>query len=210
MTRVLIADDHEVTLRGIHALVQEAFEEVSIDAATDYPTLMTALQGRRYDLLILDLLMPGANVMDALREIRARHAELPILILTAVTELEYVFETMKVGANGLIHKHRAAGELVTAIRQVASGADYLHPETAAAIASSVRPVDTTLLHTRLSQREFEIFCAIARGKALKEIAGDLSLSDKTIATYLGRIREKTGLTTYVDIARYALQQGLTD
>jgi DNA-binding NarL/FixJ family response regulator len=117
---------------------------------------------------------------------------------------------MKAGANGLIHKHRGSDDLVDAIRQVAGGGQYLHPETAIAVAGALRDEKQSLLHERLSARELEILRLIAQGRAVKEIAADLHLSDKTIATYVSRIREKTGLSSPVDMARYALQHRLVE
>lgn len=210
MKNVLIADDHEVTLRGIRQIIEEEFADAAICAVKDYPSVIAELPRRPWDLLLLDVLMPGANIIDALAKIRALNAAVPILILTALTEVEYVFETMRAGANGIIHKHRAGEELVLAIKQVAAGGTYLHAETATAVATTLRTTDPALPHRRLSEREMEIFRLIARGRAVKEIAGELSLSDKTVATYLGRIREKTGLGTHVDIARYALLHKLVE
>ena len=210
MRHVLVADDHEVTRRGVSEIVREAFDGVQIHEAQDSASVAALLDACKWDLILLDVMMPGEDVMTTLGRIRAVDPGVPILILTAALELEYVIQTMKAGANGLIHKHRAADELLDAIRRVANGGTYLHADTAAAIATSLRQERTPLPHEQLSEREMEVFCLIALGKAVKEIAWDLGLSDKTVATYLARIREKTGLTTHVEIARYALQNRLVE
>jgi DNA-binding NarL/FixJ family response regulator len=205
--KVLVVDDHEVTRRGIREILHDAFDEVQVFEAEDPEDALGQLN-ETWDLILLDICMPGSNVLDLLGRIRSANRTVPVLVLTALNEVEYVVQTMKAGANGLIHKHRAADELVGAIEKVASGGTYLHPDTAIAIATSLREEKPVQPHEKLSAREHEIFCLIARGRAVKEIAAHLGISDKTVATYLARIREKTGLTSHVEIARYALQKGL--
>lgn len=210
MRNVLIADDHEVTRRGVREILQDAFPEVRVFEAVDSSEALAQLTARPWDLVVLDIMMPGANILEVIRGVRGVHPAVPVLVLTALTEIEYVTQAMKAGANGLIHKNRAADELLEAIRQVANGGRYLHPETAAALAATLQDNEPSLPHQKLSERELEIFRLIALGRAVKEIAAELELSDKTVATYLNRIREKTGLKSHVDIARYALQNKLVD
>ncbi|WP_293458762.1 response regulator transcription factor [Phenylobacterium sp.] len=207
---MLIAEDHEVTRRGIRELLREAVGEAEVTEAEDVPSLTERLSQQTWDLILLDIIMPGGSILDSIRQIRASDASVPILVLTAATELEYVMQSMSAGANGLAHKHLPGDELIEAIRKVARGGTYLHSETAVEIAKSLRGDGPALLHERLSERELDVFRAVARGRAVKEIAGDLGISDKTVATYLGRIREKTGLINHVEITRYALQNGLVD
>lgn len=210
MKHVLIADDHEVTRRGVREIVADAFEEIEIAEAVDAPSVLAQLAARPWDLILLDAMMPGGNIVDLIARIRAASATVPILVLTAVTEIELVLETMKAGANGFLGKHHASDVLVDAIRKLAGGERYLPPDTAAAVAAALGERKPEALHGRLSERELEIFLLIARGRSIKESASELHLSDKTVATYVARIREKTGLTSYVDIARYALQHKLVD
>jgi two-component system, NarL family, invasion response regulator UvrY len=180
---------------------------VEVDSGS---AVIAQMDARPWDLLLLDVMMPGMTVLEVLSGVRAARPALPILVLTASSEIEYVVETMKAGANGLIHKHQAASELQDAICRVANGGNYLHPDSAIAIASSLRERRPRQKHEDLSDREIDIFRRIALGRSIKEIAYDLALSDKTVATYLARIRTKTGLTGHVEIARYALQNGLVD
>lgn len=211
MRRVLIADDHSVTRRGIRELLHDAFEDVEIVEAHDVASLMGELGSLDWDLILLDIFMPGGNFLDVLRQVRALDEKVPVLVLTAATELEYVLQSMQAGANGLVHKHLAADVLLEAIRTVADGGAYLHPQTAAAIAKGLKAETVSAArHDRLSARELEVFRRVAAGRAIKEIAGDLGISDKTVATYLSRIRDKTGLTSNVEIARYAMQNHLVD
>jgi len=210
--RVLIADDHEVTRRGLRDILLDAFACVEVVEAADGAAALAKLATGPLDLIVLDVLMPGPNILDLIAAIRADrvHAKVPVLVLTAATEIEYCIQSVKAGANGVIHKHRVTGELLAAIEGVMAGGVYLHPETALAVAAALREDRQTLPHQKLSRRELEIFVQIALGRAIKEIAGDLGLSDKTVATYVSRIREKTGLSSYVDIARYAIQNKLVD
>lgn len=208
MRHVLIADDHAVTRLGLREVLKEAFEDVDVEEVADGAGLRAQLGTRPWSLILLDVSMPGSNILESIAAIRATSRSVPVLVLTAAIELEYVIQSVKAGANGLIHKHRAADDLLDAIRRVESGGTYLHSETATEIAASLGDVKPPPAHHNLSERELEIFRLIAVGRAVKEIAADLGISDKTVATYLARIRDKTGLTSAVEIARYALKNGL--
>lgn len=205
MRHILIVDDHEVTRRGLRDILRDVLEHAEISEAADGTQAVAKVASQHWDLILLDILMPGVNVIDVIRRIRAQDQAVPVLIVTAASESEYVIQTMKAGANGLIHKHRASDELIDAIKQVAAGGTYLHPETAVAVAQALRQDKLPQPHDKLSERELSVFKLIAQGRSLKQIGGDLKVSEKTVATYLARIREKTGLMTYVEIARYAIQ-----
>lgn len=211
MTRhVLIADDHEVTRRGLREILADAWDDVETSEAADRRAILELLPAHPWALILLDVTMPGSSVIEILGQIRASSATVPVLVLTASTEIEHVIQTLRAGANGFVQKHRASGELLLAIKQVAAGGHYLGAENAVAVASALGKEKPALPHDALSEREAQIFRSIALGRTVKEIAVDLGLSDKTVATYLGRIREKTGLSSHVDIARYALQHRLVD
>ncbi len=210
MRNVLIADDHAVTRHGIRQLLRDAFEGVDVVGVGDGNAALAELPSRPWDLILLDVMMPGPSILEMLGRIRAVSANVPVLVLTASSEISYVIETMKAGANGLIHKHHAVDDLLEAVQRIAEGGTYLHAETAAEIAKTLHARKPTLPHHDLSERELDIFRRIALGRAIKEIGFDLGLSEKTVATYLARIREKTGLTSHVEIARYALKNGLVD
>lgn len=210
MKYILIVDDHEVVRRGIRGILADALPEVVVREAVDGTSALKALADGPCDLVLLDITMPGPGILEVLARIRALRPAPAVLVLTAATEPAYIIETMRAGASGFIHKYRASDELLDAIQKVAGGGTYLHPESATAVAQALREPRPALLHDRLSEREMEILRGIARGRAVKEVAADLGISDKTVATYLGRIREKTGLASHVEIARYALQHGLVD
>jgi DNA-binding NarL/FixJ family response regulator len=210
MRHVLIADDHAVTRRGVRELVLERYPQVQVTELADGDAVLQQLPACHWDLILLDVMMPGPGIIELLARIREHSAAVPVLVLTSSNEIEYVIETMKAGANGLLHKQQAADELLVAIEAVIAGRPYLHAETAAGIARALQVRKPTLPHEELSERELDIFRRIALGRAIKEIGFDLGLSDKTVATYLARIREKTGLLSHVDIARYALKNGLVE
>lgn len=208
--KFLVADDHAVTRRGIREVLVEAFDGVVIhEASTSDEVLAAVLDPAKgpWNLVILDVLMPGAGVVDVLTAIRAANAALPVLILTAATEVEYVTRTLAAGATGVVHKHHAADDLIVAVRRSLDGHSWLHPDTAAELAAAMGTPDDRP-HESLSKRELEVFRRIALGQTVKEIAYDLGISDKTVATYMGRIRDKTDLSSNVAIARYALRHGL--
>lgn len=210
MKHVLIADDHAVTRRGLREIVLELHPEAEVAEVADGDALLAQLDARPWSLVLLDVLMPGPGIVVLLGRIRQRHPTLPVLALTASTEIEYVVETMRAGANGLVHKHEADTELSQAIHRVAGGGNYLHAETAIAMARALHDKQPVHPHLDLSERELDIFRRIALGRTIKEIGYDLNLSAKTVATYLERIRKKTGLGSHVEIARYALHNGIVD
>ncbi len=210
MMRALIADDHAITRRGLRELLQDAYDAVQVTEVGDADAAIALVREHAFELALLDVLMPGPGILQVLTLMRQARPTMPILVLTGSNELQYVIETMQAGANGLIHKHQAADELLRAIQCVADGGSYLHAQTAVAVARALQAPRSRLPHESLSERELDVFCRIARGQAVKEIGFELALSSKTVATYLARIREKTGLTGHVEMARYAIQHRLVD
>ena len=210
MRQVLIADDHAITRRGLRELLQDAYQGLQVVEVGDADAAIEQACRCDFDLALLDVLMPGPGILQVLARVRQARPAMPVLVLTGSSELQYVIETMQAGANGLIHKHHAADELLHAIQCVAGGGSYLHADTAVAVARALQTTKARLPHEGLSARELDVFCRIARGQAVKEIGFELHLSNKTVATCLARIREKTGLTGHVEMARYALQHRLVD
>ena len=207
---VLVADDHEITRRGMRELISEAFQEAEIIEAGDAKDVRHHLPTRSWNLILLDVRMPGGTILELIEDVRTKNSTVPILVLTAVTEVEYAIQTMKAGANGFIQKHHAAEELLSAIEAVTSGQTYLHSETQGQIAEATIHARDQPLHFKLSERELDILRAIASGQSVKEVGSALYISEKTVATHISRIRSKTGLRSYVDMARYALRHSLVD
>lgn len=206
---VLIADDHEVTRRGVREILLDQFPQLKIGEAGDFRSVHAHLNGHPCDLVLLDILMPGEPIVPTIQKIRKDYPRLLILVLTAVREIEYVVQCMQAGAHGLVYKHKASSDLLEAVEKVSQGGTYLDVESAVAVATALRG-NWSKPHQKLSERELEVFRLLSVGRSVKEIAAQTGLSDKTVATYLARIREKTGLTSLVEIARYALQNKLVD
>jgi DNA-binding NarL/FixJ family response regulator len=211
MRKILIADDHAITRRGLLAIVSEIFDEVDVTEVGDSQAVVARASDETWNLILLDMMMPGGmDIIELLSKVRSLDGDVPILVITAEGETSFAVRTIKAGANGLINKHLPPDELVRAIEMVADGGTYLHPDMATEIAKGLRENSEPLPHEKLSQRELEIFKGLALGRAVKEVAADLSISEKTVATYIARIRQKTGLANAVDMARYAMQNNLVD
>lgn len=210
MLKVLIADDHEVVRRGLKEVLREEFNRVSFGEATNFPEVLELVSSKDWNLLILDIIMPGPGVVSVIAEIRKVRPNLPVLMLTGTSEPEFAVSSMKAGANGYITKGYVSTELVNAVRKVLAGQTYLTAEALNNVTASLRNDQADGLHERLSPRELEIFRLIATGMSVKEIAGSLNLSDKTVATHIARIKEKTGLMSYVEMTRYAMLHKLVE
>lgn len=210
MKNILLADDQEVTRRGIHALLKESYGQAEIFEASNVKIVREQILKRNWDLILLDVMISNDDIIDVINEIRSTHKTVPILMLTISAKVDNIVKTMKAGANGFIHKYRATGDFLEAIKKVSMGETYLHSETAAEIAKYSCEQKPQLAHQKLSNREMEVFRLIALGRTVKEIAVDLDLSEKTVATHLARAKDKMGLASAVEIARYALLNGLVD
>lgn len=210
MLRLLIADDHEIVRRGLRQLLAEAFPSARIEETSDGTTTLDAVRRSPWNLILLDLNMPGQDGIAVLRELKRLRPATPVLILTAADEGALAVRALQAGAAGYVNKRDAADELVIAARKALDGQTHLSTTTVNRLSAGLRGESADAPHAQLSRRELEVFRLIALGRSTKEIAAQLDLSEKTVATYLERIREKTGLHTPVEIARYALQQGLVD
>jgi two-component system, NarL family, invasion response regulator UvrY len=208
--RMLIADDHEVVRRGLKLILLEEFRDAQVGESGNARETLEQLAAREWDLVLLDINMPGQSGLEVLAEIKRRRPKTPVLILSASTESEYAVRTIRAGAAGFINKQHAADELITAIRKVMSSGTYVSAAVANQLAYAVKRGAAQAVHEKLSDRELEVFRLIALGKSVKVIAGELALSEKTVGTYIGRIKEKTGLSSYVAITRYALQNKLVE
>jgi two-component system, NarL family, invasion response regulator UvrY len=208
--KVLIIDDHAIVRRGMISLLQEHFKEVEVGEAGDAREGLAAVVGGGWDLVVADISMPGRNGLELIQDIRKEKPGLPVLVISTHQEKDYALRALKSGASGYVSKQSAADVLVTAVQRVLSGRRYISPALAEQLAGALAGESPGATHETLSNRELQVLQLIATGKTIKEISSDLALSEKTVATYRGRIAEKMGLSTNVELTRYAMQHGLVD
>ncbi len=207
MIRILLADDHAMVRAGLKEILADTGDIEVTAEATNGQEVLARVRGQEFDLAVLDMSMPGRSGIEL---IRAEKPKLRILILSMHSEEQYAVRALKAGASGYLSKESAADQLVAAIRRVAAGGAYVSPETAERLALGATGAMDALPHTRLSDREFQVFQLIARGGAVGEIARQLSLSGKTVSTHKTRILEKMGFANQAELIRYALEHKLLD
>jgi two-component system invasion response regulator UvrY len=211
MIQVLAVDDHSFTRSGIRQVLGREGDFAPMDDAADDPEALQRIAQGVYDVVVLDLGLPGRSGLETLAEIRRRYPALPVLILSAYPEKQFAIRALKAGASGYLTKTASPGLLVHAIRQVAGGRRYIGPEIAEMLASALNGGRSAeALHESLSEREFEVMRAIATGKTVSGIARDLSLSVKTISTYRARALEKMSMRNNAEFTYYAVRSGLVD
>jgi two-component system, NarL family, invasion response regulator UvrY len=210
MIRVLIADDHEILRDGLRYLLLHRLGDVTTGEAKDAGEAITLLAQQDWDLVLLDINLPGRNGLEVLQEAKRLRPKLPVLVLTYYSEEQYALRALKLGASGYLNKQSACEELVVAVKRILAGGKYVSPTLAERLASNFSDAYEQDPHETLSQRELCVLRMVAVGKSIREIATELSLSEKTVATYRSRIAQKTGLKTNVEIARYALKHTLVE
>ncbi|MGP8199482.1 MAG: response regulator transcription factor [Limisphaerales bacterium] len=209
MTRILIADDHAVVREGLKQLLAEGFTQMEICFAATIPETLKSLRKGNWSLLLLDLFMPGGTGFDALQEVRQHHPRLPVLVLSSAPEEQLGIRVLRAGASGYLNKQTAPEHLVNAVRKVLGGGKYVSATLAERLAFEAGRGGLPL-HEQLSGREFQILHLVVLGRSLKEIAGDLGLSVKTIRTFHARLLQKLHLQCDVDLVHYALDNRLIE
>ncbi len=208
--RVLIADDHAVFRRGLKETLAEAFSRVAFGEAKTAQETLEQVRRQDWDLVILDISMPGKSGLDILDDLKRLRPKLPILLLSMHPEQQFARRALKAGAAGYVTKDSVTEELKQAVKRIVAGGRYVSATLAEKLAVDLRQGADTPLHELLSDREFQVLRMIASGKTVKEISEELSLSVKTVSTYRARILEKTGMRTNAELIRYALQTQLVD
>ena len=207
---ILVVDDHLVVREGLKRILGES-EECSVAAeAASVNDALIWLRRRAFDVVLLDLSLPGKTGLDLLKTIKQELPKLPVLILSAYREDHYAVRAFKEGADGYLNKESASASLIAAVRKVASGGKYLTPALAERIAREVGARDQGPVHQALSDREFEVLKLIARGASFKHVGEQLHISPKTVTTYRARIIEKTGLGNNAQLTRYMVENNLLD
>src|SRR5215472_1331510 len=208
--RILIADDHAVVRRGLRETLAEAFSRVTFGEAKTAQEALENVARQDWDVLILDISMPGKSGLDILDDLHRLRPRLPILLLSMHPEGQFARRALKAGAAGYLTKESVPEELKEAVRRVQGGGRYVSAALAEKLAFDLRPEADTPVHELLSDREFQVLRMLASGKTVKQIADEIALSVKTVSTYRARILLKTGMKTTAELIRYAIEAHLVD
>jgi DNA-binding NarL/FixJ family response regulator len=211
LTRIVIADDHAIVREGLKRIVAEASELEVVDEAADGTQVMRIVREREFEVLVLDLSMPGRSGMELIKLVKAERPKLRILVLSMHQELQYAVRAIKSGASGYLTKESAPAQLVQAIHKIAGGGAFISAEVAEQLALGAMPGGQTAApHESLSDREFEVFRLLVAGTSVTDIASRLKLSVKTVSTHKANLMQKLGLGNQSELVRYALRYGLAD
>ena len=210
MFKILIVDDHSIVRQGMKQIItQVPGMVIAGEAATGHEAL-NLIRDTAYNIVVLDISLPGRDGLEILKDIKRERPDLPVLVLSMHSEEQYALRVLKDGAAGYITKGSAAEELVKAIRTIAKGRKYITASIAEKLTLQIDVDYRKPVHEKLSDREYQVMCMIAAGKTVKEIAVELCLSAKTVSTYRSRVLEKMNIKTNAEIIHYALKQGLVD
>jgi len=208
MIRVMIADDHAVVRRGLRQILSETEDIHVVGEAGSPQEVRDQARDLRWDVLVLDMNMPGGSGFELLKEMRAQDPKARVLVLTMFPEEQYGVRAIRAGASGFLNKESAPEKLIEAVRKLALGGKYVSVELAEALASAVAGESDGNLHDRLSDRELEVFRRLGAGRTVSQIAEELSLSVKTVSTHRTRILKKMGMSSNAELMHYAMKNGL--
>jgi len=210
MIKILVADDHAVVREGIKHIFSEIPDINITGEASNGQEVLENIGKQDYDLLLLDIAMPGRDGLEILKEIKMQKPKLPVLILSMFPEEQYALRALKSGASGYLTKDSIPNELVKAVRKILRGGNYVSASFSEKLLTELSSDIKKPLHETLSDREYQIMRMIASGKTMNEIADELSLSPKTVYTYRARILEKMGMKNNMELTHYTTKHGLID
>jgi len=209
MIKILIADDHAIVREGLKQIVADTTGLVVAGEAKNEQETLKLVRKGDFDIILLDIAMPGRGGLDVLKQLKQEKPKLPVLILSMYPEEQYAVRALKMGAAGYLTKVSAPDELIKAIKKISRGRKYISSSLAEKLALNLE-VDTEIPpHESLSNREFQVMCMIASGKTVKKIAEELSLSVNTISTYRARVLEKMRMKTNSELTHYAIKNQLS-
>ena len=208
MLRILIADDHYLIRRGLRQLLEETLPGTQVDESEDGPRTLAAARQNKYDVIILDISMPGKDGLDLVHDLKDIDPLVHILILSIQPEEQYALRAFRLGASGCLNKSGAPSELIVAVKTMIAGKRYVSARAQELMLEEVVGGGSGLPHERLSDREYQVFRMLASGKTIGEISEVLALSVKTVSTYRARILEKTGLENNAQLTHYAFKHKL--
>ena len=206
--RILIGDDHAIVREGMIRLLKEEFESVELGEARSGTEVLDMARKEEWDVVIMDITMPGRTGLEILKQMRSEGINTPVLVLSMYPEDQYAVRVMRAGASGYLTKDTASDQLINAVKRVLSGRKYVSESLAERLADDLDGRSTKSIHELMSDREYQVMCMIASGKTVSEIADELSLSVPTISTYRARILEKLNMKTNAEITRFAIETGL--
>lgn len=204
MIKLLIADDHALFREGLKRVLSDTFGVCAIDEAVNGQEVIEKVAKNNYDIVLLDISMPGRSGLDVLKQLKCNNPDLHVLVVSMHSEAEYAERVLRAGAFGYITKERTPEELILAIRRIASGKKYVSSTMAERLAWHLESNFEKSLHETLSDREYEVMCMIASGKTVKDISEELSLSMKTISTHRSHILKKMDMTKNSQLIHYAI------
>ena len=210
MIRVVIADDHTIVRDGLKQLLLGAGGFDVVGEAQDGHEVLRHVRETDFDVLLLDVSMPGKSGLELIKQVKSERPRLRVLVLSMHQEHQYAVRAIRSGASGYMTKESATTQLVSALRKVASGGAYITAEVAEQLALGAMPGSEGPPHASLSDREFQVFRLLASGVAVSDIAHQLNLSVKTISTHKARLMQKLGTTNPAELVRYALRHRLID
>src|SRR5580700_8388951 len=210
MIKVLLADDHAIVRGGLKEILQRHMESVECGEAENAEQVLAQVRERSWDLLILDITMPGRSGLDIITDLKLLRPQLPVLVLSMMPEDQFGKRVLRAGAFGYLKKESAPEELIEAIRKLLAGGRYVSPALAEKLVLDLDDGGNRPLHEGLSAREFEILVMLGSGKTVSQIAEELHLSATTVSTYRARILEKMNMSTTAELMRYAFRNHLVD
>ncbi|BBE49947.1 Response regulator UvrY [Ferriphaselus amnicola] len=208
--KILVVDDHAILRKGLKQILDDTPDLRVTGEAGSGMEAIQQVQSEEFDMVLLDISMPDKHGIDVLKQIKQIHPNLPVLMLSMHAEDQYALRSIKTGAAGYLNKQSAPAQLVTAIRQVASGKKYISSELAEQLAEGLTQGYQELLHQKLSNREYQTLCLMASGKTLTEIGEAMSLSVKTVSVYRARLLEKMNLRNNAEAIHYAISNHLLE
>jgi len=208
--RIVLADDHAIVREGLKRIVGDVPDFQVIGEAADGAEVMKAVRELDFEVLVLDLSMPGRSGMELIKLVKAEKPKLRILVLSMHQEMQYAVRAIKSGASGYLTKETAPAQLEQAIRKISTGGAFISAEVAEQLALGAMPGGERLPHQSLSDREFEVFRMLVAGDGVTDIAAKLNLSVKTVSTHKANLMQKMGLSNQTELVRYAIKNGLAD
>ncbi len=210
MIKILVVDDHAIVRDGLKRILMDIPDMVVADEASNGEEVINKVGNNHYDLVLLDISLPGRDGLDVLKQLKCTNPQIPILILSMYPEEHYAVRSLRAGASGYLTKQSSSDELVGAIRKVAQGRRYITPSLAEKLAFDLGVDVRKLPHEKLSDREYQVMCMIGSGKTVKEIAETLFLSVRTISTHRAHILEKMEMKNNAQLTYYAIKNTLVE